>query len=203
MTLSKRLSHCLVAAVWLMQFFILHSELEPRSSHSSPNRPPTRSKMSSKSPQRRSTSAGMRSSVSPSTSKRRRDLEKAAIRSKERRDMLRKHQAIQFEREFSEKKVIWSQQVLPRWSELKDSRYVRDLCFRGIPTNLRGKVWPLLIGNDLEVRTLTHYSPRFYTAMNFDMQQGHAISLIASYWAYLYDRKHNTTHNTPTTHCNL
>ncbi len=28
---------------------------------------------------------------------------------------------------------------------------VKELCSRGIPSNIRGKVWPLLIGNELMV----------------------------------------------------
>jgi len=37
--------------------------------------------------------------------------------------------------------------VLPKWSEYKATSKVRDLCYRGIPPSLRGKVWSLLIGN--------------------------------------------------------
>lgn len=84
----------------------------------------------------------------------------------------RQQQALRRQKEFREKTQIWNEQILPRWSELfQDSSTsqigfgwsgfiggtgglarVRDLCHKGIPPNIRGKVWPLMIKNDLKVQ---------------------------------------------------
>jgi hypothetical protein len=72
-----------------------------------------------------------------------------------------------FELEKKQKKImdnikIWMNRILPLLKQsdpLVDSRtillsssFVHELCQRGIPTNIRGKVWPELIGNHLNVR---------------------------------------------------
>ena len=38
-----------------------------------------------------------------------------------------------------------------------DSKLVKELCMKGIPSHLRGRVWPLLIGNRLQVKTNEHF----------------------------------------------
>ncbi|CAL1590488.1 unnamed protein product [Knipowitschia caucasica] len=45
----------------------------------------------------------------------------------------------------------WTQEILPNWSTLCTSRRVRDLWWQGIPPSVRGKVWSLAVGNDLNI----------------------------------------------------
>ena len=40
----------------------------------------------------------------------------------------------------------WREKILPNWADYKSSRKMKDLCSKGIPPSLRGKVWSLLIG---------------------------------------------------------
>ncbi|XP_059211171.1 TBC1 domain family member 14 [Centropristis striata] len=46
---------------------------------------------------------------------------------------------------------IWNQEILPNWSTTCTSRRVRDLWWQGIPPSVRGKVWSLAVGNDLNI----------------------------------------------------
>jgi Rab-GTPase-TBC domain len=43
--------------------------------------------------------------------------------------------------------ITWKEKIIPKFSEYRHSKKVRDLCYRGIPPSLRGKVWSMLIGN--------------------------------------------------------
>ncbi|KAM9836802.1 TBC1 domain family member 14 isoform 1-T1 [Aulostomus maculatus] len=45
----------------------------------------------------------------------------------------------------------WNQEILPNWSTLCTSRRVRDLWWQGIPPSVRGKVWSLAVGNELNI----------------------------------------------------
>ncbi|XP_039896757.1 TBC1 domain family member 14 isoform X2 [Simochromis diagramma] len=45
----------------------------------------------------------------------------------------------------------WNQDILPNWSTVCTSRRVRDLWWQGIPPSVRGKVWSLAVGNDLNI----------------------------------------------------
>ncbi|XP_056882072.1 TBC1 domain family member 14 isoform X2 [Takifugu flavidus] len=45
----------------------------------------------------------------------------------------------------------WNQDILPNWSAMCTSRRVRDLWWQGIPPSVRGKVWSLAMGNDLNI----------------------------------------------------
>ncbi|XP_054914493.1 TBC1 domain family member 14 isoform X1 [Poeciliopsis prolifica] len=46
---------------------------------------------------------------------------------------------------------IWNQEILPNWSTMCTSRRVRDLWWQGIPPSVRGKVWSLAVGNELNI----------------------------------------------------
>ncbi|CAD6185157.1 unnamed protein product [Caenorhabditis auriculariae] len=46
---------------------------------------------------------------------------------------------------------VWTEQILPKWSEMKDTKRCRELWWQGIPAKVRGRVWSLVIGNDLEI----------------------------------------------------
>lgn len=101
---------------------------------------------------------------------RRLEAERLAVKALEKESLERQQQALRRQKEFREKTQIWNEQILPRWNELfdgnsADARHgwagfigggggaakVRDLCHKGIPPNIRGKVWPLMIKNDLKV----------------------------------------------------
>eukprot|EP01041_Mallomonas_annulata_P009088 gene9088-18830_t len=47
---------------------------------------------------------------------------------------------------------LWTDKILPNWShEMRDSIMLRNLCFEGIPSPVRGRVWQLLLGNVLRI----------------------------------------------------
>ncbi|XP_036902097.1 TBC1 domain family member 14 isoform X3 [Sturnira hondurensis] len=47
--------------------------------------------------------------------------------------------------------LTWNNEVLPHWETVWCSRKVRDLWWQGIPPSVRGKVWSLAIGNELNI----------------------------------------------------
>ncbi|XP_016343430.1 TBC1 domain family member 12-like isoform X1 [Sinocyclocheilus anshuiensis] len=47
--------------------------------------------------------------------------------------------------------VIWNMEVLPNWESMRNTRRVRDLWWQGVPPSVRGKVWSLAIGNELNI----------------------------------------------------
>ncbi|EJD74292.1 CBR-TAG-236 protein [Loa loa] len=46
---------------------------------------------------------------------------------------------------------VWCSRILPNWENIKDSKHCRDLWWRGIPSKVRGHVWSLAIGNELNL----------------------------------------------------
>ncbi|XP_053885180.1 TBC1 domain family member 14 isoform X1 [Malaclemys terrapin pileata] len=47
--------------------------------------------------------------------------------------------------------LIWNNEILPNWETMCCSRKVRELWWQGIPPSVRGKVWSLAIGNELNI----------------------------------------------------
>ncbi|XP_069850221.1 TBC1 domain family member 14 isoform X2 [Dipodomys merriami] len=47
--------------------------------------------------------------------------------------------------------LTWNNEILPNWDTMWCSRKVRDLWWQGIPPSVRGKVWSLAIGNELNI----------------------------------------------------
>ncbi|XP_063434649.1 TBC1 domain family member 14-like isoform X1 [Mytilus trossulus] len=45
----------------------------------------------------------------------------------------------------------WTDEILPNWEAMKSQKKTRELWWHGIPTNVRGRVWQLAFGNDLNV----------------------------------------------------
>lgn len=99
------------------------------------------------------------------------------MKAREKEVLDKQQNALRRQKEFREKTQVWNEQVLPRWHDLFQgenaagfgwagllgsgrSAKVRDLCHKGIPPNIRGKVWPLMIRNDLKVRTLFNLHDR-------------------------------------------
>eukprot|EP01112_Ceratiomyxa_fruticulosa_P014783 TRINITY_DN4274_c0_g1_i1.p1 TRINITY_DN4274_c0_g1~~TRINITY_DN4274_c0_g1_i1.p1 ORF type:complete len:563 (+),score=102.35 TRINITY_DN4274_c0_g1_i1:1134-2822(+) len=54
--------------------------------------------------------------------------------------------------------VIWQEDVIPKWSEVKSAHWVRDLWRRGVPEDLRGTIWKLAIGNQLGITQALYMS---------------------------------------------
>ncbi|XP_053307258.1 TBC1 domain family member 12 isoform X2 [Spea bombifrons] len=47
--------------------------------------------------------------------------------------------------------VIWNTEILPNWDVMRSTRRVRDLWWQGLPPSVRGKVWSLAVGNELNI----------------------------------------------------
>ncbi|PVD29994.1 hypothetical protein C0Q70_09255 [Pomacea canaliculata] len=45
----------------------------------------------------------------------------------------------------------WNKLILPNWETMKNTKKVRDLWWLGLPPNVRGKVWKIAIGNELNI----------------------------------------------------
>ncbi|XP_041124629.1 TBC1 domain family member 12-like isoform X2 [Polyodon spathula] len=47
--------------------------------------------------------------------------------------------------------VIWNSEILPNWEAIRNTRKVRELWWQGLPPSVRGKVWSLAVGNELNI----------------------------------------------------
>ncbi|XP_052007969.1 TBC1 domain family member 14 isoform X1 [Xyrauchen texanus] len=47
--------------------------------------------------------------------------------------------------------LTWNQEILPNWHSMCSTKRVRDLWWQGLPPSVRGKVWSLAIGNELNI----------------------------------------------------
>ncbi|MGH0136924.1 UNVERIFIED_CONTAM: hypothetical protein FKN15_008498 [Acipenser sinensis] len=47
--------------------------------------------------------------------------------------------------------VIWNSEILPNWEAMRNMRKVRELWWQGLPPSVRGKVWSLAVGNELNI----------------------------------------------------
>ncbi|XP_068610440.1 TBC1 domain family member 12-like isoform X1 [Brachionichthys hirsutus] len=47
--------------------------------------------------------------------------------------------------------LVWNQLILPQWDATKSTCCTRDLWWAGLPPSVRGRVWSLAIGNELNV----------------------------------------------------
>ncbi|XP_072553612.1 TBC1 domain family member 14 isoform X3 [Paramormyrops kingsleyae] len=47
--------------------------------------------------------------------------------------------------------LTWNQEILPNWDTMCTSRRVRELWWQGVPPSVRGKVWSLAMGNELNI----------------------------------------------------
>lgn len=55
------------------------------------------------------------------------------------------------EERMREMSKVWREEVIPHWSKFAGGRKMKELCWNGIPPNLRKDVWPLLVGNRLSI----------------------------------------------------
>ncbi|XP_061692410.1 TBC1 domain family member 12-like [Syngnathoides biaculeatus] len=67
---------------------------------------------------------------------------------KKKRQMKERHR---HEDSISSAMVVWNTHILPHWDAVKATRRVRDLWWQGIPPSVRGRVWRLAIGNELNI----------------------------------------------------
>ncbi|XP_039727631.1 TBC1 domain family member 12 isoform X2 [Pteropus medius] len=47
--------------------------------------------------------------------------------------------------------VVWINEILPNWEIMRSTRRVRELWWQGLPPSVRGKVWSLAVGNELNI----------------------------------------------------
>ncbi|XP_077333951.1 TBC1 domain family member 14 isoform X2 [Lithobates pipiens] len=47
--------------------------------------------------------------------------------------------------------LTWNTEILPNWETMCSSRKVREMWWQGIPPSVRGRVWSLAIGNELNI----------------------------------------------------
>lgn len=78
-----------------------------------------------------------------------------AAKKRERQEVkLRKkqlQQQIKTEERLAHATKVWLNDVLPKWNSVSNCRKIRNLWWQGIPPCVRGKVWQLAIGNELNV----------------------------------------------------
>ncbi|XP_014908367.1 TBC1 domain family member 12-like isoform X2 [Poecilia latipinna] len=67
---------------------------------------------------------------------------------KKKRQMKERHRQ---EDSISNAMVVWNTEILPHWDAMKGTRRVRDLWWQGLPPGVRGRVWSLAIGNELNI----------------------------------------------------
>uniref|UniRef100_A0A671Q4H7 TBC1 domain family member 14-like n=1 Tax=Sinocyclocheilus anshuiensis TaxID=1608454 RepID=A0A671Q4H7_9TELE len=74
-----------------------------------------------------------------------RELKEAQKRKKQLEDRCKLEESI------GNAALTWSQEILPNWQSMCSSKRVRDLWWQGLPPSVRGKVWSLAIGNELNI----------------------------------------------------
>ncbi|XP_061412639.1 TBC1 domain family member 14-like isoform X2 [Lethenteron reissneri] len=47
--------------------------------------------------------------------------------------------------------AVWNTEILPHWDRTRQTRKAKDLWWQGIPPSVRGRVWRLTIGNELNI----------------------------------------------------
>jgi len=52
---------------------------------------------------------------------------------------------------------IWNTEILTNWKREKDAKRTKQLWWHGLPPSIRGKVWKLAIGNDLNLTKETYF----------------------------------------------
>uniref|UniRef100_UPI00398E5BB1 TBC1 domain family member 14-like isoform X1 n=2 Tax=Pristiophorus japonicus TaxID=55135 RepID=UPI00398E5BB1 len=79
----------------------------------------------------------------------------AQVKKREQKDAQRRRKLLEdrckLEETIGNAVVTWNNEILPNWEAICHSRKVRDLWWQGIPPSVRGKVWSLAMGNDLNI----------------------------------------------------
>ncbi|CAL1534076.1 unnamed protein product [Lymnaea stagnalis] len=78
-----------------------------------------------------------------------------AAKKKEIKDIKQKKKQLQLQRKMEDQMMaaarMWDTEILPNWESTRHSKRCRDLWWLGLPPNVRGRVWQLAIGNDLNI----------------------------------------------------
>ncbi|GAB1604970.1 TBC1 domain family member 14-like [Argonauta hians] len=78
-----------------------------------------------------------------------------AAKKKEQKDIRQKKKHLQLQLKHEEQLVAaaktWNSEVLPNWEITKQTKRARELWWCGLPPCVRGKVWKLAIGNELNI----------------------------------------------------
>ncbi|KAK0057348.1 TBC1 domain family member 12 [Biomphalaria pfeifferi] len=78
-----------------------------------------------------------------------------AAKKKELKDMKQKKKQLLQQRKLEDQMMaaakIWDTEILPNWEAMRHSKKAKDLWWLGLPPCVRGKVWQLAIGNDLNI----------------------------------------------------
>ena len=77
-----------------------------------------------------------------------------------------------FADDMSHLQSVWLNDVIPNWSEVRGSRRVRDMWWMGVPPKVRAKLWPLAIGNCLNI------TPELFTSLS--SKSSELISLFSA-----------------------
>uniref|UniRef100_A0A8C2E7F2 TBC1 domain family, member 12b n=1 Tax=Cyprinus carpio TaxID=7962 RepID=A0A8C2E7F2_CYPCA len=74
-----------------------------------------------------------------------RELKEAQKKKKQMKERFKQEESI------ANAMVVWNNEILPNWESMRGTRRVRDLWWQGLPPNVRGKVWSLAIGNEMNI----------------------------------------------------
>lgn len=69
----------------------------------------------------------------------------------ERERELKREQQLREETRLAEDSWVWNRQILPKFEALRNTKKTRDLWWKGLPPNIRGKVWRKAIKNQLNI----------------------------------------------------
>ncbi|XP_016850820.2 TBC1 domain family member 12 isoform X1 [Anolis carolinensis] len=78
------------------------------------------------------------------------EAKKREIKEAHRRKKIMKERFRQ-EENIASAMVIWVNEILPNWESMRSTRRVRELWWQGLPPSVRGKVWSLAVGNELNI----------------------------------------------------
>ncbi|XP_068455330.1 TBC1 domain family member 12-like isoform X2 [Clinocottus analis] len=75
----------------------------------------------------------------------RRELKEAQRRRQQKEERLRQEEVL------SNTSLVWTLHILPHWDLMRSSRRAQDLWWGGLPPSVRGRVWSLAVGNELNI----------------------------------------------------
>ncbi|XP_074484749.1 TBC1 domain family member 12-like isoform X2 [Sebastes fasciatus] len=78
------------------------------------------------------------------------DAKRRELKEAQRRQQLMKERVRQ-EEVISNATLVWNHDILPCWDTMRSSRRTRDLWWGGLPPSVRGRVWSLAVGNELNI----------------------------------------------------
>ncbi|KAM6898367.1 LOW QUALITY PROTEIN: TBC1 domain family member 12-like [Lycodopsis pacificus] len=74
----------------------------------------------------------------------RRELKEAQRRQQQKEERLRQEEEINTS-------LVWNEHILPNWDAMRSGRRARDLWWGGFTSSVRGRVWSLAVGNELNI----------------------------------------------------